>query len=372
MKRIQHFTHEQLIKLIDQVPGMVYQFKLDTNDKLGFTFVSKGILYYGGTLDDLDASFNQIINLLNPSEYKRFVDSILHSAQHLSEWNEEFRYHHPERGPSWIKGRSFPEKQQDGSIIWNGYLTDITQEKMLELTLKQAIEVRDAFISIASHELKTPMTVLLMQLQMIKRKYQDVDGLTMDVNKAITQIDRLTRQINNFFDSRDVQHEESYYENDSYNFSQFIESYLESNFSEYLQDEMRIKLKLDKGIFTRLSKDKLSQIMNNLISNSLKYAPQSQIVISLKKHKDCIELCIGDDGPGIPESLLPNIFSRYQKSGNEFNISGIGLGLFVTKKLADLFKARIDLKTGPNKGTTVRVQFPLEIFLFETIEKIDR
>lgn len=364
MKRIQHFTHQELIKLIDQVPGMVYQFKMDTNKKISFTFVSKGILQFGGSLDDLDGNLNTVMGYLNPGEYKRFVDSILYSAEHLTEWNEEFRYNHPEKGPSWIKGQSFPEKQSDGSIIWNGHLKDITEEKLMEISLKQAIEMRDSFISIASHELKTPIAVLLMQLQMIQKKYQNVEGLSQDMNRAISQIDRINRQINNFFDSS-KDPDESPFENEAYDLSESIKTYVNTTFFEFLQNGLEVEFDLVSGLYTKLSKDKIFQILSNVISNSIKYAPRSKVIISLKRVDTCLVLSVADSGPGIPEILLPNIFNRYQKSGNEFSISGIGLGLFVTKRLADFLRARIELQTGAGKGTLIRLSFPGEYFFLK-------
>jgi len=358
VRRNKKLTHKQLIQLIDQVPGMVYQFKLDKDQKFSFNFVSKGIeTFGGGSPEDLENSFNFLMDLLHPGEFKRFLNSIQHSAVTMSEWNEEFRYNHPVKGPSWVKGRSFPEKQADGSIIWNGFLNDITQEKMLELSLKQAVEVRDAFISIASHELKTPITVLLMQIQMMKRKYQDIEGLGQEINRAIAQIDRITRHINNFFENSPKNEVELPFEEEAYDLGVFVRDYVTENFSDYLRDKSEVHLDLEKGIETRLSKDKISQILSNVISNSLKYAPDSKIMITLKKSGKSIDLIIADDGPGIPEKLLPNLFNRYQKSGNEFSISGIGLGLFVTKKIVELLRGKINLHTAPGKGTLLQIQF---------------
>lgn len=358
-------THKELLELIDQVPGMVYQIKLDPEQNLSFNFVSRGIeTFGGGAPEDLENSLSFLLDLLHPSEFHLFFNSIYHSAATMSEWNQVFRYNHPDKGPSWGRGRSFPKKQKDGSVIWNGFLSDVTQEKMLEMSLKQAIEVRDAFISIASHELKTPLTVLLMQIQMMKRKFQDVEGLGQEINRAIGQIDRITRHINNFFEnSPKTDGQELPYEESSYDLGLFIQDHVNNYYSDFFRDTSRVTLDLEEGVETYLSKDKISQVLSNLISNSFKYAPNSKVMITLRKKYQNIELIIADDGPGIPINLLPNIFNRYQKSDNEYSISGIGLGLFVTKKIVDLLKGRINLHTSPGKGTLLQIQFPLGDFL---------
>lgn len=348
---------EELIKLIDAVPGMVYQFKMGPGQEFSFEFISEGIRFFSDDIERSKDSFQFFMDIFHAEDLEDFVPSVLESAKNLTQWQMDFRYQHSKRGIRWITAVSHPERLSDSSVLWNGFLWDSTEQKKLELSLKEAIEARDSFLSVASHELKTPTTVLLLKLQMLKRKYQDED-LNSDIDEAITQIYRLNRQIDNLFVSSMPMEEVIPYEKESYNLSEFIRELQESLKNEILGQGMTFEMKLEEKIISNISRIKIGQVINNLVSNAIKYAPHSKLSVSLTQKDENLELTVSDTGPGIPQNQLSKVFDRYQKVGNQYSISGLGLGLFVTKSIVEQMNGTIKVSSHLGQGTTFMIRLP--------------
>lgn len=350
-------SQEELVKLIDAVPGMVYQFKMSPEQEFSFEFVSEGIRFFREDIDQSRDSFQFFMDIFHADDLHDFVPSVLESAKNLTQWQMDFRYLHPQRGTCWIRAVSQPERLSDGSVLWNGFLWDSTEQKNLEFSLKEAIEARDSFLSVASHELKTPTTVLLLKLQMLKRKYRDED-LSSDINEAITQIYRLNRQIDNLFVSSLPMEEVIPYEKESYNLSDFIRELHESLKSEIFGQGMKFEINLEEKIISNISRIKIGQVINNLVSNAIKYAPNSKLSVSLIQKDENLELIVSDTGPGIPKDQLGKVFDRYQKVCNQYSISGLGLGLYVTKNIIEQMNGTIQVSSELGTGTTFTIQVP--------------
>lgn len=349
-------TQEELLRLIDAVPGMVYQFKMTPDQEFGFEFVSEGIHYFGRDHSASEDSFLFFTGLFEAEDMLDFVPTVLESAKNLTHWQKDFRYIHPEKGLRWITASSQPQKMEDGSVVWNGQLWDSTEQKQIELSLKEAITARDSFISIASHELKTPTTVILLKLQMLKRKFKEFDEIVDGVNSAITQVERLNRQIENLFTSHAL-NEIQTYEKESYDLTTMVDDIFDSFALELKSNNMSFISEVDPEMKTRISRLKIGQIIKNLMSNAIRYAPQSELIVKVCK-TDKIEITVSDTGLGIPENQLDGIFERFQRGGNRHNISGLGLGLYVTRRIVEDLKGTIDIYSELGKGTQFYICIP--------------
>lgn len=129
-----------LQKISQNIPGFIYQLCMDKEGNLHFPYASDGIkdIY---ELTPLEAK-NGINHLFTEKIYNedldKLVNSINYSAEHLSEWHEEYRVNHKDGTYIWVEGSAIPEKQDDGRIIWYGYINDITKRKNDELALKES------------------------------------------------------------------------------------------------------------------------------------------------------------------------------------------------------------------------------------------
>lgn len=117
----------------DSSPGAIYQFKMDKDGHYSFTYVSNGFEQLTGVSKEFILSdTTSIFQNVDPEDFQKFTDSITESAKNMSQWNHKFRLKREDLGKSiWVKGTSNPEKKDDGSILWNGILMDITENEEL-------------------------------------------------------------------------------------------------------------------------------------------------------------------------------------------------------------------------------------------------
>jgi diguanylate cyclase (GGDEF)-like protein/PAS domain S-box-containing protein len=135
-------SHDLLAKLSDQVPGLIFQFRLAPDGHMSFPFASKAMLdLYGVTPEQARADASGVFSFQHPEDSVALMASIRESARTLQPWHHEYRIVLPDMGMRWRKGDARPEKQEDGSILWHGFITDITESKLIEARLELAARV---------------------------------------------------------------------------------------------------------------------------------------------------------------------------------------------------------------------------------------
>lgn len=126
-------SHALLKKISQQVPGVIYQFRVDPDGHYSFPFASDAIKeIYEVTPEQAQKDASAVFAILHPDDYDGIVASIQESAQKLTKWQHEYRVVLPRQGTRWRAGQASPEKLEDGSIIWHGFITDITENKRIE------------------------------------------------------------------------------------------------------------------------------------------------------------------------------------------------------------------------------------------------
>ncbi|MFV8572023.1 EAL domain-containing protein [Marinobacter sp. SBS5] len=124
-------------RLVSRLPGAVYQFQLDTDGGMRVPYASDAIrTLHGVDPDDVKDSADRIFQLVHPDDMKGLMASIQNSAQNMSVWSHEYRVCLDD-GERWLRGNSIPERQDDGSIIWSGFMTDVSDKKLAEARIHQ-------------------------------------------------------------------------------------------------------------------------------------------------------------------------------------------------------------------------------------------
>jgi PAS domain S-box-containing protein len=240
---------------------------------------------------------------------------------------------------------------------------DNSLQKMAEAALKTNIEMKTNFVSILSHELRTPMTSIYGFAGTILRDENMPEAVRMDFTRIIfEESQRLTRLIENVLDLSRMEAGRMNYNMSPLQFDVIIAEALETH-QVLLRDK---HIQVVQNITTdppliEADHDSMNQMIINLISNAIKFSdPGSQITLGLSLQDGRLEFRVKDSGLGIPEKDLPHIFDKFyrvQRKGREDQ--GTGIGLSIVKEIIDRHGGSLHVESTVGVGTEFRVCFPL-------------
>ena len=183
---------ERLAKIAANVPGIIYSFRLRPDGSSCIPYASPTIEEFcGARAEDMVDDASPLFNLISADDRARIQESIAESARAMSPWRAEFRARHPKKGMFWAEWQSTPERQADGSILWHGFISDISERKRTqaereklerqvaehkvnEASARLALEheqkssqLQRRFVSMVSHEFRTPLSVISMAAELL-------------------------------------------------------------------------------------------------------------------------------------------------------------------------------------------------------------
>jgi signal transduction histidine kinase len=228
------------------------------------------------------------------------------------------------------------------------------------------IDIRDEFISLASHELKTPLTALLLEVELQKRRLNRAQSSTVSVEsiwQLMGTIDRhawyLGRLIEDMLDSARLSNGSLEVEIDETDLGALIETVIHKFDREILSSGSPIVLDLQPHVIGYWDRERIEQVMGHLIINATKYGAGQPIRISLRQIEQNAEIKVSDRGIGIPADSLERIFSRFERAVSSTHISGLGLGLYISRKIVEMHKGQIWAESINHEGSTFTVILPL-------------
>lgn len=249
----------------------------------------------------------------------------------------------------WHLAHALPFKDNDGNIIaWFGVCTDIDDQK-------KAMEKKDEFISMASHELKTPVTSLKAFTQIMMMTF-DGEGNTMAssmLNKMDKQINKLTGLITDLLDASKVNSGQLNFQNEKFDFNELVHEVADE--MQRTSTSHKIDLQLSNTENVNGDRNRIAQVIMNLLSNAIKYSPNAdKVIITTHTNKREIKCCVQDFGIGIPTSEQPKLFTRFFRVSNERSntFPGLGLGLFISSEIIKRHSGTINFKSTEGEGST--------------------
>lgn len=236
-------------------------------------------------------------------------------------------------------------------------------KKNLNLALekeKELNEMKSRFVSMASHEFRTPLTTMMSSLSLVTKygENNDKDNQLKHVNKIKNSIHNLTDILNDFLSVSKLEEGKITYLPEEMNLRVFMDDIL-SEMQALVSGNQEISY-IHTGNETVLLDPKfLKNILFNLISNALKFSPEGGIVEinSLTMDHEVI-ISVQDHGIGIPEKDQKNLFGRFFRGNNATHIQGTGLGLNIVTKYVELMQGSIEFKSEENVGTTFTISIP--------------
>ncbi|WP_417369734.1 ATP-binding protein [Flavobacterium beibuense] len=223
--------------------------------------------------------------------------------------------------------------------------------------IQNAIEREKQFTSDASHELRTPLAVIKGTLEVLIRKPRDREEYEEKINFCISEVNRLNHMVDQLLLLARFENQKQSIKPESVYLNSVLLDTL-TRYSQTVKDKnIQLVTEFDKDYYHETDEYLFSIIINNLISNAIKYSPDNGIITVSINENDGTCITINDNGMGIPAHDLQKIFNQFyrSKATEHSNIKGTGLGLSIVKRLCSLLGIAIDIYSKEEKGTTVRL-----------------
>jgi len=360
---------ERLSRLAANVPGALYQFRLYPDGSYSCPYMSHGILAtFGIPVDDIVEAPQTLFARVHEDDVGRVFETIDQSAQTLSPWSQEFRLTHPERGELWVAGDSHPSLLPDGSILWHGYLSDITERKRTEDDLrnaKQAAEAADKakseFLATMSHEIRTPLNGVLGMLNLLEKGGLSEDQREM-IKDAEVSAKMLMNIIGDVLDFSKIDSGSLELERIPFDPADLAREAASALRPQAHAKGLELEVEVDAGCQDGAMGDptRLRQVLFNLLSNAVKFTEQGRI--SIRVRTDCRDACrlifeVADTGIGMTDAAVKKLFKPFVQAdaSTTRRYGGTGLGLAISHKLIKLMGGTIDVRSTPGEGSVFTV-----------------
>jgi PAS domain S-box-containing protein len=235
-------------------------------------------------------------------------------------------------------------------------INDISRQKELE-------SLKDEFISIASHELKTPLTTIkgFTEILVTQSKKDHLRSYTNFLTKMNYQVDRITALVNDLLDVSKIQSGKLELSKEEIKFGSFLKETVE-DLQQVIPTHKIVLKNGTNGQIVSADKYRLNQVLTNLITNAAKYSPNAKkIVVTSTASKKYITLNVQDYGIGISEKDMAYVFDRFfqAQSTQRQSASGLGLGLYITSEIVNKHGGKIWAESKEGKGSTFSFNLPV-------------
>lgn len=344
-------SEEKFRLLADSMPEMVW-----TSDEKGrLNYFNNAVYNYTGL------HFDQMcgdgwLGIVHPDEIDENRRLWELSVTTGMDYNFEHRFRHSDGEYRWFLSRAIPQRDAEGVIqMWVGTSTDIHEIKELD-------QQKDYFISLASHELKTPVTSLKGYTQLLQTTYQD-KGDTFLIN-ALSVIEKQTARLNKFIsellDLSKIKSGSLIFDEECFEINLFLEEILEEK--RHINPRHIIEFTAAEEAFVFADKERIRQVVANIVNNAVKYSPSSNIItVTSKVRNNEIVVSVEDRGIGIAKSDQEKVFDRFYRAGNKNSKTypGFGIGLYIASEIVKRSNGTIWVSSEPDKGSIFYFSLPI-------------
>jgi two-component system, sensor histidine kinase and response regulator len=235
-------------------------------------------------------------------------------------------------------------------------------KRMTQQLNKQGKRIRFQFLSLLSHELKAPINAVEGYLTMMQEKTEgdDIDNYSTIINRSIERIKGMQDMIMDLLDLTNIESGKKQNKIEAVDIVDIARDSIDKMQPYAIQKEVNIKLEAPENLYFDANKDEMEIIINNLLSNGIKYNKKGgSVICSLTDMDQSFEIKITDTGIGISDEDKSKLFREFSRIRNEQTkrISGSGLGLSIVKKIAAKYGGKISVKSDINKGSTFAITF---------------
>ncbi len=357
----------RLQKIAGQVPGVVFQFRLHPDEHFSIPFASEAIQeIFQVSPDEVREDASKAISIIHPDDYPAVIAHIRQSAKALSPWQQEFRVKFADGTVHWMFGNALPQREEDGCVLWHGFITNITARKRMQddlVAAKQQAEsanlAKSRFLAAASHDLRQPIHAQGLFLGVLART--ELNAYQREVLANANAASRSSvEMLNTLLD-----------------FSRIEAGVIKPNVQAFYMQPLLNKIEREfeqqadaKGLAYRSRETALAVqsdpmlvelILRNLVSNAIRYTVRGGLLVTCRKRGEHAVLEVWDTGIGITPEHQQEVFREFHQLGNpeRDRQKGLGLGLSIADGLARTLGHELTLFSTPQRGSVFRLTLPI-------------
>ncbi|MGM0616166.1 MAG: PhnD/SsuA/transferrin family substrate-binding protein, partial [Pseudomonadota bacterium] len=353
------------------LPGMLYQFWQHPDGRYTFPYAGKGIKEnFGLSPEEVREDASRAFSLIDKADLQQVLESIQYSAAQLTTWHTAYRINHPRGHQLWVEGIATPERLEDGSTLWHGYIRDITDEHATRLELEQYRESLERsnkelehFAYAASHDLRQPLRMVTSYAQLLE--HQLGDDLDEDTSTMLHYMrdgaQRMDSMLLSLLDYSRVGRKGQPMQVMA--LKEAIDEALHF-LTPAIQDAGAHFNIDDEWPQVYASPDEMTRLFQNLIGNALKYrAPDQNVVIGLhvahSVNAHTWQVTVSDNGIGIAPEQQDRLFKVFQRLHTREQYEGTGVGLAICRKIVERHGGEIWVESeGENQGSRFILTLP--------------
>ncbi|MCM2322898.1 MAG: PAS domain S-box protein [Oligoflexia bacterium] len=363
-------SRERYAELMNSVDGIVWE-----ADATSFCFhyvSSQAERILGYPVERWLREPNFWANHIYPPDRDKTVDYCLNATRALKSHQFEYRMVAANGRTIWLRDLVTVVAKDGKPEVLRGIMIDISERKKLEEERQhlleeahEAVALRNDFLSIASHELRTPITPLRLQISAILRLIRSEslaevprEHLLRLSEIAERQLSRLTRLVDNLLDVSRITSGRLKLAYEEVDLASLVREVVERFQPEIDASQVRVEFHANAhpvGCWDHL---RIEQIVVNLLTNALKYGAGRPVHITVDEQEGQALLTVTDEGIGIPMEQQKKIFDRFGRAVSSRQFAGMGLGLFIISQIVQAHQGKVEVKSEPGKGATFIVKLP--------------
>ncbi|TDP64072.1 response regulator [Roseateles toxinivorans] len=358
----------RLREITQSIPVAVFQAHLAPDGRRTVPFISPALERFCGVpAEEVMLHASAMAARVHPDDGARVLASFMASAHQLTPWSLDFRILHRHSGATvWLHGESQPQRAEDGGILWNGYLADISEARQVSEELRRAKEGAEAanraksdFLANMSHEIRTPMNGIIGMTELaLDGELSDDQREHLGVVKSSSE--SLLRVINDILDFSKIEAGKLLFEKIPFHLGSTLGETLKAMSVRAGDKGLELVCDVDSEVPMRVLGDpgRLRQILINLIGNAIKFTEHGEIVLRLSlvstaEGQEQLHFSVSDTGIGIPTDKLQAIFDAFSQEDGSITrrYGGTGLGLTISSRLVEALGGRIWVDSEPGRGS---------------------
>lgn len=353
-------SEQRFRSLVDALPLFIWAMLPDG----AITYTNRCWLEYAGLSPERARSWESIDGIFHPEDLPRARAAWARAHETGRSTEVEYRLRrHRDGAYRWFLGRMLPEREEPGVLTgWIVTATDIDDSRRAIDALQATSEAKDVFLTMAAHELRTPLQAArgFVHLARIKGRNGMSGGVERALQGLARSVDRMAKLVENLLDMSKLQRGELDLEPGLVDLHALLFEVAEH--LQPLQEGRRIDVRVPRELLLAGDRERLDQVFTNLLSNALRYSPDGgDVTVEAREEGEQVHILVRDRGLGIPPEKLRTIFERFGRA-HGISYGGLGLGLTIARGIVERHGGRIWAEsTGKaGEGTTFHVLLPCE------------